>query len=385
MLYVGLDVHPTTSTLCILDDNGKVVKRKEIKGPWPDVVAELKRLSEPFSLCFEASCGYGWVYDRVHPLARHVAVAHPGGLALIFKSKRKNDRIDAGKLAKLLYLDAVPTVHVPSSGVRLWRELIEYRRRVVDRQTQVKNEIRALLRANAMKAPPGLWSKKGIQWLKEQPPSELDSLRRDLMCEELEHTRVQLKTVERKLEELGGKHPGVKLLETIPGVGERTAEAFVAYIDDVHRFRRNSQVGTYLGLVPCQDASAGKSRLGHITREGPATVRGLLCEAAWVGIGRSERLRRFFERVKQGDGDRKKIAIVATAHYLSRVMTAMLRNGEAWRELPEEKAGRAESGKAPAQANAGGEPAQAKVARRRRSRPSESGQEAVDTGGSYDI
>ena len=122
------------------------------------------------------------------------------------------------------------------------------------------------------------------------------------------------------------------LLRTIPGVGPRTAEAFVAHVDDVRRFARVKQVGSYFGLVPCQDASADRNRLGHITKDGPAPVRWLVAEAAWQGRRRSPRIRAFFDRVMRDDPGRKKIALVATANHLTRVMTAMLRSGEVWRE-----------------------------------------------------
>jgi transposase len=85
------------------------------------------------------------------------------------------------------------------------------------------------------------------------------------------------------------------------------------------------QVGCYLGLVPCQDASADRNRLGHITGDGPATVRKLLCEAAWQAVRRSPSVRAYFERVAGGKPDRRKVALVATAHKLARAMAAMLR------------------------------------------------------------
>jgi transposase len=84
-------------------------------------------------------------------------------------------------------------------------------------------------------------------------------------------------------------------------------------------------------LIPCQDQSAGKNRLGHITREGPPVVRSLLTEAAWQGIRRSAHLKAYFQRMTGMDPLRRKIALVATAHYLARVMLAMLRSGQAWR------------------------------------------------------
>jgi transposase len=138
--------------------------------------------------------------------------------------------------------------------------------------------------------------------------------------------------VEKALKEVAQQHPGVALLMTIPGVGIRTAEAVVAYIDDPKRFARSKAVGSYFGLVPLQDASADKNRLGHITKQGPATVRRLVTEVAWQGIRRSPEVRAFFERVQRDDPQRKKIAIVATAHYLVRVMHAMLRDGRGWQQ-----------------------------------------------------
>jgi transposase len=336
MHYVGLDIHAKRSSLCILDSCGKVVKRLEVKGPWPKVMDRIAaEVPRPFSVCFEASCGYGYLHERLSALAEHVAVAHPGKLRLIFRAKRKNDRVDAEKQAKLLYLDQVPQVHVPGAGVRAWRGLIELRRKLVGRRTAVKAQLRALLRgAGVCDAPAGkaLWSRKGLKWLASAPLSEPDALRRELLLEELAQADERVGRVTKGLDRRADAHPGAALLRTIPGVGPRTAEAFVAYVDDVRRFARTRQVGAYLGLVPCQDSSAGRDRLGHITGDGPATVRMLLCEAAWQAVRRSPSVKAFFGRVMHDEPGRKKIALVAAAHKLARAMAAMLRTGEAWRE-----------------------------------------------------
>ena len=120
------------------------------------------------------------------------------------------------------------------------------------------------------------------------------------------------------------------LLMTIPGVGIRTAEAVAAYVDDPQRFRRIKSIGCYFGLVPCEDTSV-KSRFGHITKEGPATVRKLLTEATLQAIRRDATVREYYQRVVHDDPKRRKIALVATAHHLLRVMLAMMRSGEIWR------------------------------------------------------
>ena len=97
-----------------------------------------------------------------------MVVAHPGHLRLIFRSKQKNERVDAKKLAKLLHLDEIPQVHVPDVDIRNWRELIEFRRKEVAKRTRVKDSIRGPLRVQGVRVPThvrDLWTQKGRRWL----------------------------------------------------------------------------------------------------------------------------------------------------------------------------------------------------------------------------
>jgi transposase len=333
MFYVGLDVHSKVIVICILNSDGKVHERHKVRGV--DALAAVLLRLPKFAVCFEASCGYGWLHDLLKPLASSVTVAHPGQLRLIYRSRRKNDRLDAERLAKLLFLDEVPTVHVPNARVRAWRQLINCRRKMIAKRTRAKNGVRALLRGEGIKPPsrPGLWTKRGMAWLRAlEFREDMHALQRDLLVEEIECLSRQVTRAEHGLARFSNGHPSLELLRSIPGIGLRTAEAMVAFLDDPQRFRRAKSVGAYLGLVPSQDQSADVNRLGHITKTGPATVRQLLVEAAWQAIRRSPTVRAFYEQVRRGDTGRKKIAIVATAHYLARVMWAMLHNGTLWRE-----------------------------------------------------
>ena len=206
-------------------------------------------------------------------------------------------------------------------------------KKAVGEQTRIKNSLRGLLRGHGVNAPKGLWSKRGLAWLMGIAFSDpFAGLQRDLLVERLDALSCQLGRVSSLLDQRAAGHPGVCLVMSIPGVGVRTAEAVVAYLDDPGRFQNAKSVGRYFGLVPSQDASGGTNRLGHITKEGPSTVRRLSTEAAWQGIRRSPRIREYFQRIQNGDPTRKKIALVATAHYLLRVMLAMLKTGETWRQ-----------------------------------------------------
>jgi transposase len=334
MLYVGVDVHWKKSSVCILNDHGRQIKSQQVTGGWNRMLEALGSIGEPFNVCFEASCGYGHLYEQIvkNPNARRVLVGHPGQMRLIYKSKKKSDRIDAAKIAKLLYVDAIPQVHVPAMDVRSWRGMIEWRIKILHKRVAAKNQLRALFKNAGLQTPRSLWTQKGIAWMQAQHlPTSFELLRRDMLLEELQEHTHRILQVQRALNQEAKKHPGVALLRTIPGVGPRTAEAVIAYIDLPQRFEKNRSIGSYFGLIPCQDASADKNRLGHITKEGPSSVRKLLVEAAWQGIQRSSAIRAHYQRLFEDDPKQRKIALVATARWLAVIMLSMLKSGEACR------------------------------------------------------
>jgi transposase len=166
------------------------------------------------------------------------------------------------------------------------------------------------------------------------PARGLPAVEADLLLEEVETLSRQARRIEQQLNRLARRAAAVARLRTIPGVGARTAEVVAASVDDPQRFRNAKAVGRSFGLVPRQDQSGDRNRLGPITRQGAPVVRRLLAEAAGQALRRSPTVRGSFERAQRGDPQRKKIALVATAHYLARVMWAMLRRGTAWQESP---------------------------------------------------
>jgi transposase len=148
----------------------------------------------------------------------------------------------------------------------------------------------------------------------------------------LQQSKERIVRIEQKLDELNQADDRVQQLQTIPGVGPRTAEALVAVIDNPHRFRRANQLGSYLGLVPRQFESGQMSRQGRITKQGNALLRTLLVEASWVALRYNARLRSVYQRLTAGNKRRRKIAIVAVARRMLVIAWAMMRDGTAWQE-----------------------------------------------------
>jgi len=333
MLYIGMDVHKGQWSICVLKESGEVQARRQLIGPWKQCIRQVASIEGAKSVVFEASCGMGWLYDRLKEVCDRVVVADPGRLAATYAIKRKNDKIDAEKLAKLLLLGMVPEVYVASAQTRGWRALIEYRRVVLAARTAVKSRIRALLRGQGKQGAKGLWSKAGRKWMENlEFQTESDKWRLEMLLADLDRVEENLHGVTRRLDKISLADERVKILMTAPGVGVRTAEAVVAYVEEAKRFSNTKCVGSYFGLVPRQSQSGETNHLGRVTRRGPSVVRWLLVEAAWQGIRKSGRLGRMYSKILKGQSSRNKIAAVAVAHFLARALVAMLKSGQQWRE-----------------------------------------------------
>jgi transposase len=160
------------------------------------------------------------------------------------------------------------------------------------------------------------------------PPSERTTI--EPLLATLEPIQVQLASVEQRLEQLCGTEPVVNRLMTTPGVDPIVAASFVSVVDEARRFHGAHQVECYLGLVPSEDTTGGKRRLGAITKRGNSYLRAPLVQAAWIILrlpGRTNALQRWALRIAERRG--KRIAVIALARRLAGVLWAMWRDGTA--------------------------------------------------------
>jgi transposase len=181
------------------------------------------------------------------------------------------------------------------------------------------------------------WKRLNRQWMKsicEQNigMSDLWYMQLNNLIDELELLEVQLERVTDYLDSYLYRKAGGKLLMSIPGVGPRTAEAVLAYTDDITRFGNYKEYCSYFGVTPKLDESGSCRRIGHISKHGPSVVRWVLCESGWKVVRYSPGMRAFYERVMGGQSGRKKIAIVAVCRKLLSIMRAMLISGELFNE-----------------------------------------------------
>ncbi len=341
MKILALDLGQSKTVVCVFDSESGSGVFETIKTT-PFAVQDLLERQGPERVVFEIGPQSGWVHDVVCSKDLEVEVANPNHEAWRWRHvKRKTDRLDALKLARLSAMGQLPTVYMPSSRVRQRRSLIAYRKKLVERITAIKNHIRSILTRRGLPMPAGKagWTGKSLSRLMELARPLRDASLEELWCAELHQELALLSAndrslgeVESKLNALGRREVQVRLLRTIPGVGARLAEAFAAAVDDPSRFRNGRQVGSYFGLTPRQYQSGNSDRQGGISGQGNRLVRGLLVEVAWLGLRNNEWMRAIYERVNRGSPSRKKIAIVAVARRLAVLCWAMLRDDSRWRE-----------------------------------------------------
>jgi transposase len=334
MLNVGMDVHRDSTVIHFFDPGAEPKAQHRtvtVRSTGEAITAALRPLQGRCRVAFEVGTQAQWVAGVIRPLAAEVQVANPSRIPWLFREGKKNDRLDARKLATLLYLGQLPQVHLPSADVSAWRALINHRRSLVKRRTMMKNQVRALLRSFMLKCPHrSLWTRAGGVWLRSLTFDQSRTVMMRTLTQGIDFLDAQLRQVELQLDAIAATQPAVVLLRTIPGIGPRTAEAIVAFADRIGRFGQRKQFASYFGMTPTQDASGRIDRHGHISKRGPSVVRWVLVEAVHQVVRRCTALAAFFDRVWRGRKDRYKKAIVATGRKLLTIAFAMLRDGQAF-------------------------------------------------------
>jgi transposase len=249
------------------------------------------------------------------------------------QQRNKNDQRDADRLLEILrghYLagNGMPAVWVPDRQLRDDRETVRLRQELSEKGAKVKTQIQMALKRNGIDKPQGLRSTRSQafrRWLKAL--CEWDGIgigvRTGLgsLVRQLEFIEGEIRLLDKAMKQLAETarwKPMVEEMLKEKGVGLLMALKFATDIGDFGRFRRSRQVSAYFGLVPSsQESGETNDRKGHITRQGSATARQLLCQSAWARVRHDEEERAVYRRLVEKNPKKKKIALVACMRRLS--------------------------------------------------------------------
>jgi transposase len=264
----------------------------------------------------EASGHSRWFERLLAELAQELWVGDPAPIQAQRVRKKKNDKEDARLILKLLRENRFPRLRWrPTPAERDVRQLVLHRHRLVQMRTRVKNQLQALAMNECLCRKSRLWSQAGRAQFEAVPLLPWTARRRQDLLQLHDELVSSTQPLDQAVAEQALARPEVRRLMTHPGVGEVTALAYVLTIGEPRRFACGKQVASYLGLVPDEDSSGGKQRLGHISKQGNALLRGWLCEAAHVAARYEPELRRVWRRMAVKKN--RQIATVAVARKLA--------------------------------------------------------------------
>ena len=283
MYYIGLDVHKKTISYCVKDAAGCVLSEGKINSSRRDLDVWIQTLPRPRMMAMEATIFTGWIYDHLLPHAERVKVAHPLMLRAIALAKRKNDRIDAAKIADCLRCDFLPECHMASTAIRDRRRILRYRNLVVRQSVQMKNRISGLLMETGVVYNKRRLHKVGYFADLMATNEEIHDCIRPLLRLSREHIERAQKldyALVSSLERDPLLKERLRRLRTVPGVGPITALTWALEIGDYTRFRSIKEAISYCGLCGDESSSADKVMRMPLSKQRNKHIQRVLVEAA---------------------------------------------------------------------------------------------------------
>jgi transposase len=324
MIIIGVDYHPSDQYIAFVDTETGEYEERQLNhsaGEAEKFYRELARRGASVRVGMEATGYSRWFERLLAELGMELWIGDAAQIKTKRVRKQKTDREDA----RLLQENNFPRIWVPSPENRDLRQLLWHRHRLVQMRTRIMNQLQALAMNEGQCRKKKLWSAQGRAQLEKLALGTWASRRRQDLLELLDRMNPTIEELTAAVEREARKWPEVLRLMTHPGVGPLTALAFVLIIGTPKRFRRGKQIGSYVGLIPEEDSSAGHQRLGHITKQGSSLLRFLLVEAAQATARCDADWRRRYVRLAVRR--QRNIAKVGMARRLAVRLYWMWRNG----------------------------------------------------------
>jgi transposase len=325
MIIIGCDYHPSFQQIAFVDtETGELQERRlQHREEAEKFYRELAAQGMKVRVGMEASGHARWFERLLSELQFELWIGDAAEIRTKRVRKQKTDRQDAQLILQLMLEDRFPQIWVPSWENRDLRQLLWHRHRMVQARTRLMNQLQAVALNEGLRCRKRLWREAGREQLEAFRLAPWASQRRRDLLELLDRLDSTVAKLTQAIEQEVEKCPEAKRLQTHPGVGSLTALAFVLIIGRADRFQCGKQIASYLGLVPLEESSGNRRRLGHITKQGNSLLRFLLVEAAQVTARSIPEWRSKYFHLAMRRG--RKIAKVAMARKLAVQMYWMMR------------------------------------------------------------
>ena len=336
-LTVGVDLGDQWSNYCILGLGGETLREGQFRTRREEVGAFFRGLAMS-RVVIEVGTHSAWVREVIAGLGHEVLVANAQRMEGRKRRRRKNDRIDAAKLARLGRVDPKSLYPIQHRSTEVREDLLVIRVRdsLVESRTKLISTVRGMVKTMGARVA-GCSSVSFSGKAADQIPLEVRETLQPLL-RMIQTLSEEIKSYEKRIEKLGSeKYMDTKLLRQVNGVGPVTSLAYVLTLETPQRFKRSRDVGPYLGLVPQQEDSGDSQPQLGISKAGDRMLRKLLVGSAHYILGPfgpDTDLRRFGMKLCQRGGkNAKKRASVAVARKLAVLLHRLWSSGEAYEPL----------------------------------------------------
>lgn len=326
-VYIGLDVHKKTYAVTARCE-GETVKRGTLSADPQALVTFLKKhfIGAKIFTAYEAGfCGF-YLHRYLCERGIKNIVVNPASIETAARERVKTDKRDSLKIAVQLEAGRLRGIHVPSPQQERAREMSRFREVLVKKKKTLSNQIKSLFARHGIPFKSSVVSKK---WLAAQKNLELPEEIRFILDEYTNtwlYIYEQIQKVEEKLKAQAQRDPKThEIIQSMTGVGLVTARFLANELGDMSQFKNVRQLYSFTGLTPREYSSGEHIRLGHISRQGRASLRKALVQSAWVAIRCDQEIRLLYDHLSQRIG--KKKAIVAIARKLIGRIRACLQRG----------------------------------------------------------
>ncbi len=331
MLIIGCDFHPGFQQVAIFDNRTGEIEPKRLQHRSEAEQFYHSLAGQDVLVGMEACGHYPWFERLLSEAGHQLWFGDAAKIRASVVRKQKTDRRDAEHLLDLLRENRFPRIWVPSPEVRDVRQLLVHRHKQVQARTRTKNQLQAMALSSGVQKQRKLWTKAGREELEQLPLLPYASERRKCLLAALDGLEAEIVELDRRVAQEAGQRAEAVRLMTHPGVGPVTALAMVLTLGPAERFGSAKKVGSYFGLIPSEDSSGGKQRLGRISKQGSSFLRFLLVEAGQTAARYDPQLKRFYRRLATRKN--RSLAKVAVARKLATRLYLMLRENWTYAQL----------------------------------------------------
>jgi transposase len=287
-LFLGMDVHQDTVTVSVLAAGAEECEETRTLphdlGKLRKYFARLSKRGEIRS-CYEAS-GCGYVLQRaLTGWGVSCEVIAPSMIPVRSGDRRKTDKRDAAKLARLYRAGELTAIRVPDEAEERVRSLVRCRETLTREILKSRHYVLKLLQSRGRVYRDGKnWTQRHWAWLRKLELEGEDKITFQTYLELLEYKLIQRDTLDQQIERIAFSEAysqPVSRLRSLRGIDTLTAMTLVCEIGDIRRFASPRQLMGYLGLTISETSSGGTERRGGITKTGNARARRVLVETAW--------------------------------------------------------------------------------------------------------